>query len=79
MIMASHGVILKPAYAVITTTMLTPSYHALTLDGKDFSIQEYRGNAVLLYTWATWCEPYRSEIPYLQSLYKNFSSQGLWN
>ncbi|HEY7082738.1 MAG TPA: cytochrome c biogenesis protein CcdA, partial [Nitrososphaeraceae archaeon] len=78
----SCGVIYNTTYAAIANTAtptatLVPPYHALTMNGKDVSMPNYRGKVVLLNTWATWCEPCRSEIPYLESLSKNFSSQGL--
>jgi thiol-disulfide isomerase/thioredoxin len=80
-ILISSGVIYNTTYAATTTTTATatlvPPYHALTLNGKDVSLPDYRGKVVLLNTWATWCEPCRLEIPYLESLYNNFSSQGL--
>ncbi|HEY7573089.1 MAG TPA: TlpA disulfide reductase family protein [Nitrososphaeraceae archaeon] len=80
-ILISSGVIYNTTYAATTTTIATatfvPPYHALTLNGKDVSLPDYRGKVVLLNTWATWCEPCRSEISYLESLYNNYSSQGL--
>jgi cytochrome c-type biogenesis protein len=52
-------------------------YQATGLDGKVVSLQDFKGKAILLNTWATWCGPCRQEMPYLESLDKNFSNQGL--
>ncbi len=54
-----------------------PPYQALDLHGRVVSMTDFRGKVVLLNTWATWCEPCRYEIPYLESLYQNYSSKGL--
>ncbi len=54
-----------------------PQYGARSLDGDSVSLAGFRGRAVLLNFWATWCAPCRQETPFLQSLYARFSSRGL--
>jgi peroxiredoxin len=36
--------------------------------GESVDLSEYRGKAVLLNFWATWCEPCRREMPALEAL-----------
>ena len=41
-------------------------------EGGEHSLADYRGKAVLLNFWATWCAPCREEMPALNSLQKEF-------
>jgi thiol-disulfide isomerase/thioredoxin len=40
-------------------------------------LDQYRGKAVLITFWATWCEPCRDEYPMLNELAKQYAPQGL--
>src|SRR5260370_19504405 len=40
-------------------------------------LEQYRGKAVLVNFWATWCEPCRDEYPMLNELAKQYAPQGL--
>ena len=42
-----------------------PSFEATSGDGAPVSLEDLRGDAVLLNVWATWCAPCRQEIPFL--------------
>jgi thiol-disulfide isomerase/thioredoxin len=41
---------------------------ASDLDGRRWSLDEFRGRVVLLDFWATWCAPCLADIPKLQAL-----------
>lgn len=45
--------------------------------GKKISIADFRGKAVVVNFWASWCVPCKEETPYLQSVYEKYRSRGL--
>ena len=48
-----------------------------SLDGKTVHLSDFRGKAVLLNFWATWCEPCKLEMPWFVDLQKQYGAQGL--
>jgi thiol-disulfide isomerase/thioredoxin len=66
----------------VTTLRPTHSYPApdftlSDLDGKQVHLSAFRGKAVVLNFWATWCAPCRREIPWFIELQKEYGPQGL--
>ena len=54
-----------------------PNFTLQTLDGKNVSLTDFRGKAVLVNFWATWCGPCKIETPWLVELQNEYGSQGL--
>ena len=46
-------------------------------EGYKKLLDRYRGKALLINFWATWCEPCRDEYPMLNQLAKRYAPQGL--
>jgi thiol-disulfide isomerase/thioredoxin len=54
-----------------------PDFQLKTLDGQVVTLSQFRGKPVLLNFWASWCQPCRDEMPYLQQTYNNYKDKGL--
>jgi len=46
------------------------------IEGKRFSLSDYRGQVVLVNLWATWCPPCKAEMPLLQDYYLKHKKDG---
>jgi cytochrome c biogenesis protein CcmG/thiol:disulfide interchange protein DsbE len=56
---------------------LAPDFTLKDIDGKTVRLSDYRGKAVVLNFWATWCPPCKVEMPWLVDLENKYRSQGL--
>jgi thiol-disulfide isomerase/thioredoxin len=54
-----------------------PDFTLESLDGKNVQLSSYKGQAVLLNFWATWCGPCKIEMPWFVELQKEYGPQGL--
>ncbi len=54
-----------------------PDFELKTLEGKTVHLRDYRGKAVLLNFWATWCVPCKEEMPWLVVFQKQYGPKGL--
>ena len=53
-----------------------PAFQLTTLTGVEGSLDQYRGQVVLLNFWATWCQPCTKEMPAMQAAYDALRDQG---
>jgi thiol-disulfide isomerase/thioredoxin len=54
-----------------------PDFTLQSLEGKNIQLSGYKGQAVLLNFWATWCGPCKIEMPWFIELQKEYGPQGL--
>lgn len=55
---------------------LAPGFTLKTPDGKKVSLADYKGKAILVNFWATWCAPCKLEMPWLIDMQKQYAAQG---
>ncbi|MFY9559725.1 MAG: TlpA disulfide reductase family protein [Terriglobales bacterium] len=56
---------------------VAPNFELQSLEGKNMKLSDFRGKAVLLNFWATWCGPCKIEMPWFVELQKEYGPQGL--
>jgi thiol-disulfide isomerase/thioredoxin len=54
-----------------------PAFDAKLLNGTSFSLDDAKGQVVVINFWATWCPPCRQEMPALDRYYQKHKDQGL--
>jgi len=54
-----------------------PDFELPSLDGRKVKLSDFRGQAVLLNFWATWCSPCKIEMPWFVELQKQYAKDGL--
>lgn len=50
----------------------SPGFRAPDVDGKEYTLSDFRGKYVYIDMWATWCGPCKREMPYLKALEEEF-------
>lgn len=54
-----------------------PNFSLTNIDGnKTASLSDYRGQAVLIFFWATWCPYCKAEMPAVEMVYKAYKDKG---
>ncbi|MGC2164281.1 MAG: TlpA disulfide reductase family protein [Silvibacterium sp.] len=56
---------------------MAPSFTLKDTSGRKVSLSDFKGNAVVVDFWATWCEPCKVEIPWLEQFHNEYAGQGL--
>jgi len=54
-----------------------PDFELPSLDGRKIKLSDFRGQAVLLNFWATWCSPCKIEMPWFVDVQKQYGKDGL--
>jgi thiol-disulfide isomerase/thioredoxin len=67
----------RSAPPAISKSGPAPDFTLQSLDGTSMRLSDFRGKAVLLNFWATWCGPCKIEMPWFIELQKQYQAQGL--
>ena len=66
----------EPQYLSPLKGQPAPAFTLEDLSGKKVSLASYKGKAVLINFWATWCAPCKLETPWLIDLRNQYAAQG---
>ncbi len=56
---------------------IAPPFTLNDTTGRKVSLADYKGKAVIVDFWATWCAPCKIEIPWLEQFHNQYAGQGL--
>jgi len=64
-----------PETGVIEMGGPAPAFVLADLEGREVTLDQFRGKIVMLDFWATWCGPCRMTMPILEDLQKEFRDE----
>lgn len=67
----------RPVLGQVEMLPDAPDFELKSIEGKTVHLSDYRGKAVLLNFWATWCVPCKEEMPWLVAFQKQYAPKGL--
>ena len=56
----------------------SPDFRGTDLQGREYSLEDFKGKYVYIDVWATWCGPCRKEIPHLQRLEETLEGEDIY-
>ncbi|MDY0201396.1 MAG: TlpA disulfide reductase family protein [Tenuifilaceae bacterium] len=54
-----------------------PDFNLTGIDGKEYSLSDFKGKLLYIDFWATWCNPCRAEIPHLAKLKEAYANKNI--
>ena len=55
----------------------SPDFKAVGIDGREYSLADFRGRYLYIDIWATWCRPCLRELPHLKKLETDFADKNI--
>ena len=62
---------------IAVTGKLSPDFQAKDINGKTYSLKDFKGKYLYIDMWATWCGPCKREMPYLIELEKKMEGKNI--
>ncbi|GKU77521.1 TlpA disulfide reductase family protein [Paenibacillus sp. L3-i20] len=56
--------------------MTAPSFELVDWEGEKVSLDDYRGQTVMINFWTTWCKVCKTEMPHVEKLFAHYESAG---
>ncbi len=63
--------------AIPAVDSIAPDFDLPVVNGSRVHLSDYRGKAVVLIFWASWCVPCRAEMPMFARAQQQYAAQGL--
>ncbi len=60
----------------VSPPWIAPGFSLPDLDEENHTLDQYRGQVIMLNFWASWCPPCRREMPSMEAVYKNLKKDG---
>lgn len=70
------GLAKSPSHQAEIKGQPAPEFALESLDGKTVRLSDFRGKAVLVNFWATWCQPCKIEMPWFEEMQKEYGPNG---
>jgi thiol-disulfide isomerase/thioredoxin len=72
------GALLLTAMLAAPAVAVTPAppFKLDSMAGKPVSLDQYKGQVVMINFWASWCGPCRTEMPILEKLHAKYKPMG---
>lgn len=67
----------KDKKEVISIGDEAPNFILKDNNGREFQLSDYKGKGVFLNFWATYCEPCKQEMPYMNNVFSEYQALGV--
>jgi peroxiredoxin len=76
-VLLAAGWMVRDRFLPVEVGSGAPGFTATDMEGRPVSLDDLKGQVVLLNVWATWCGPCRDEMPSMERLHRQLGPQGL--
>ncbi|MFO1504507.1 MAG: TlpA disulfide reductase family protein [Steroidobacteraceae bacterium] len=70
------GALLAAPALAVAPAGPAPTFQLASMAGKPVSLDQYKGQVVMINFWASWCGPCREEMPILEKLHAKYKPMG---